>query len=77
MASSCFIFPETCVCKVRLGVIQQEYENAVKNGINPIEVVNSFNLFRTCCRTIIFNPPRLFLIDAESGRITDRIRLEM
>ena len=73
--ASFYIFPPTCTCKRRLGRYQQPYEDAVRSGINPIAVLDESGMGRTCCRTVILNPPRLFSNDADSNRIVDDIGL--
>jgi DNA-directed RNA polymerase subunit N (RpoN/RPB10) len=73
--ASFFIFPPTCVCGFRLGSFQQSYEDTVRSGRNPVDVLNEKGVIRTCCRTAILNPPRLFANDADANRIMDDIGL--
>jgi DNA-directed RNA polymerase subunit N (RpoN/RPB10) len=54
-----------------LGWKQKEYEKYMNEGMTIFDTLNKMGVKRLCCREKLFNPPMLFLNNADIVRLRD------
>lgn len=73
------LFHKYCSCHNRLAIIQEKYENYVKDLFDKGELplnecqlaaIAHFGFSKMCCRNNILNAPTYFIVDTYYGAVT-------